>query len=145
MEIINRIIHAITELHPIHPMFVHFPIALSGVAFFFIVLAHWKNNANFEFAAFANLALTAISTVVAGVTGMLDNIKDYSGTAPNASAKLILACLLFLLTAGISVARYRNPTLFQTANRFMYIAIYGLSFGIAITLAFLGGIILYGF
>ena len=34
MDLINRIIHALTELHPTHPMFVHFPIALTGAAFF---------------------------------------------------------------------------------------------------------------
>ena len=50
-----------------------------------------------------------------------------------------------ILTAGISIARYRDPNLFQTANRFLYTASYGLSFAIALILAFLGGVILYGF
>ena len=27
MEFINRVIHALTEVHPTHPMLVHFPIA----------------------------------------------------------------------------------------------------------------------
>ena len=42
MEFINRVIHALTEVHPTHPMIVHFPIALSGAAFLFIVLAAWR-------------------------------------------------------------------------------------------------------
>ena len=46
MEFINRFIHAITELHPIHPMIVHFPIALTGAAFLFILLAYWRKNAS---------------------------------------------------------------------------------------------------
>jgi hypothetical protein len=46
MDIINRIIHAITQVHPTHPMFVHFPIALTGAAFFFILLAWWRNSAD---------------------------------------------------------------------------------------------------
>ena len=33
MEFINRVIHALTELHPTHPMLVHFPIALSGAEY----------------------------------------------------------------------------------------------------------------
>lgn len=145
MDFINRFITAITELHPTHPMFVHFPIALTGAAFLFILLAWWRNNAALEQTAFANMALAAISTVVAGVTGYLDNLNNYEGEAPNATAKIILATLLFLLTTGISIVRYRNPEIFTKGNRFVYAASYGLCFLIAFTLAFLGGVILYGF
>ena len=145
MEFINRIIHALTELHPTHPMFVHFPIALTGAAFLFILLAYWKRNAFLEQAAFANIVLASLSTIVAGITGYIDNLKNYLGDAPNASTKIILAILLFTLTTGISIVRYRNPDLFQKSNRFLYIASYGLSFAIALVLAFLGGVILYGF
>ena len=76
MDFFNRLFVALTELHPTHPMFVHFPIALTGAAFLFILLAYWKNNAPLEHAAFANIVLAAISTVVAGITGYLDNINN---------------------------------------------------------------------
>jgi uncharacterized membrane protein len=145
MDFFARLITAITELHPTHPMFVHFPIALTGAAFFFILLAHLRNNAALEFAAFANIALAAVSTIVAGFTGYMDNANNYDGEAPNASAKIILAILLFILTTGISVARFRNPNLFTQTNRAIHIGAYGLSFVIAFVLAFLGGVILYGF
>jgi uncharacterized membrane protein len=145
MDFINRVIHALTELHPTHPMLVHFPIALTGAAFLFILLAYWRNNASLEQAAFANIVLASLGTIAAGVTGYLDNINNYLGDAPNAGTKIILAITLFILTAGISITRFRNPNLFQTANGFLYIASYGLSFAIALVLAFLGGVILYGF
>jgi len=145
MEFFNRLIYALTELHPIHPMFVHFPIALTGAAFLFILIAHWKNNASLETAAYFNNILAMLGSLVAGVTGYLDNANNYDGLAPNAGVKIILAALLLLLTAGISISRYRNPNLFQTANRFLYVGSYALSFLIAFILAFLGGIILYGF
>ena len=145
MEFINRFITAITQLHPTHPMIVHFPIALTGAAFLFILLAYWKKNASLEQAAFANIVLAAISTVVAGITGVIDNANNYEGEAPNAGVKIILATLLFILTTGISIIRYRNPDLFQKSNRMLYTGSYGLSFAIAFTLAFLGGVILYGF
>ena len=145
MDFINRVMHALTELHPTHPMVVHFPIALSGAAFLFILLAYWKRSTTLEQTAFANITLASISTIVAGITGYIDNIKNYVGDAPNASTKIVLAILLFFLTTAISVVRYRNPDLFQKANPFLYIASYGISFGIALVLAFLGGVILYGF
>jgi uncharacterized membrane protein len=145
MDFINRIIHALTELHPTHPMFVHFPIALTGAAFLFILLAYWRHSSSLEQTAFANIVLASLSTIAAGVTGYLDNLKNYVGEAPNASTKIVLATLLFFLTAGISIIRYRNPDLFKKANPILYMALYGVSFGIALVLAFLGGVILYGF
>lgn len=145
MDFFNRLFVALTELHPTHPMIVHFPIALTGAAFLFILLAYWRKNASLEQAAFANISLAALSTIVAGITGFIDNIKNYEGDAPNAGAKMILATTLFLLTTGISIFRYRKPDMFQNGNRFLYIGSYGLSFAIALVLAFLGGVILYGF
>jgi uncharacterized membrane protein len=145
MEFINRVIHALTELHPTHPMIVHFPIALTGAAFLFVLLAAWRNSSSLEQAAFANIVLAFLGTIAAGVTGVMDNARNYEGEAPNAGTKIILAAILFLLTAGISLVRYRNPDLFQQGNRFLYVASYGISFGLALVLAFLGGVILYGF
>jgi uncharacterized membrane protein len=145
MEFINRLIHALTEVHPTHPMLVHFPIALTGAAFLFILLAAWRKSTSLEQTAFANIALASISTIAAGLTGYLDNIKNYVGDAPNAMVKITLAIILFILTAGISIVRYRNPDLFWKGNRFLYITSYGISFAIALVLAFLGGVILYGF
>ena len=145
MEFISRLIRALTELHPTHPMVVHFPIALTGAAFLFILLAYWRKNASLEQTAFANIVLAALGTIAAGITGYMDNIKNYVGDAPNAGTKIILATLLLLLTGGISIVRYRNPELFWKGNRFLYVASYGVSFALALILAFLGGVILYGF
>jgi uncharacterized membrane protein len=145
MDLINRVIHALTVTHPTHPMFVHFPIALTGAAFLFILLAAWKKSVSLEQTAFANMVLASIATIVAGATGYMDNLKNYDGDAPNAMWKITLATLLLILTAGISIVRYRNPDLFWKGNRFLYVASFGLSFAITLVLAFLGGVILYGF
>jgi uncharacterized membrane protein len=145
MDFLNRLFTALTELHPIHPMVVHFPIALTGAAFLFILLAYLWKNSGMEQAAFFNIILAAIGTVVAAATGIMDNQNNYDGTAPNAQAKMILAVTLFLLTTSIAITRYRKPQLFQTANGFLYAGAYGLCFAIALVLAFLGGVILYGF
>jgi len=126
-------------------MIVHFPIALTGAAFLLILVAYWKKNPSFEYAAFINIALASLGTIVAGVTGFLDNIKNYEGEAPNASAKIILAITLFLITTGLTLYRWRNPDAFMKVNKFLYISLYGGSFLIAFVLGFLGGVILYGF
>jgi len=144
MEFLDRLITALTETHPLHPMIVHFPIALTGAALFFILLALWTNKEFFEQAAFANIALATVSTVAAGATGMYDNKINYVGDAPNAGLKMILAIVLFLVTTITTVARWRNSDLFNKSKA-LYVAAYFVSFGLAITLAFLGGVILYGF
>ena len=113
--------------------------------FLFILLAYWRKSTTLEQAAFANIVLAAIITVVAGITGVSDNLKNYQGEAPNASVKITLAIILFLLTTGISLLRYRNPDIFTKGSGLLYAASYGLSFLIALVLAFLGGVILYGF
>jgi uncharacterized membrane protein len=144
MEFFDRVITAVTEIHPIHPMIVHFPIGLTGAALFFILLALWKNKQFFEQAAFANIALATVSTLAAGITGLYDNRVNYEGDAPNAGLKIILAIALLLVTTITAVARWRNPDLFERSKP-LYVAAYFLSFGLALVLAFLGGVILYGF
>lgn len=146
MNFFNRLITALTVTHPLHPMIVHFPIALTGAAAFFILLALWKRNALLEQAAFANIALAAVSTLAAAGTGMMDNASTYAGEAPNAGVKIILASLLLIVTSVTAILRSRNPKLFETtSSKPWYVAAYFVSFGLAATLGFLGGVILYGF
>jgi uncharacterized membrane protein len=145
MDFINRVIHALTQLHPLHPMLVHFPIALTGAAAFFILLAVWKKSKTLEQTAFANIVLATFGTVAAGITGMMDNVKNYDGAAPKVMVKITLATILLVITAWTSAARWRNPNLFESRAKPWYIAAYLASFMLAIVLAFLGGIILYGF
>lgn len=144
MDLINRIIHAVTEVHPLHPMIVHFPIGLTGAASFFILLALWRNEKFFEQAAFANIALATVATLAAGLTGLYDNQVNYLGDAPNNGLKITLATLLLVLTTVTAISRWRNPELFNK-SRVLYVSAYFLSFGLALVLAFLGGVILYGF
>ncbi len=146
MEFINRVIHALTELHPLHPMLVHFPIGLTGAGALFILLAVWKNNMMLEQAAFANITLASVGTLAAGLAGIYDNNLNYDGNAPNATTKIILATILLLLTGSTAYVRWKNPRLFETAStKPFYVAAYLISFALALVLAFLGGVILYGF
>ena len=144
MEFIDRVITALTKLHPLHPMIVHFPIGLTGAALFFILLALWRNKEFFEQVAFANIALATVATLAAGITGIYDNQVNYVGDAPNAGLKMTLATMLLVITTVTAIARWRNPNLFSKSKA-IYVGAYFVSFGLAVTLAFLGGVILYGF
>jgi uncharacterized membrane protein len=146
MDIILRIIYDLTHVHPPHTLFVHFPIALISSALFFLLLALWRRNDTLEKVAFANIALAAVSTIVAAIFGIRDNIYFYTGMAPNHTAKIILASILFVLTTATALARWRNPDLFHAGTaKVVYILAYFLSFVIVSILGFLGGVILFGF
>ncbi len=145
MDFINRLIYNLTEVHPLHTLVVHFPIALTGAALFFILLALWRRSDTLEQTAYANISLAAVSTIAAAATGMRDNIVFYDGGAPNVSIKMALATLLFIITGLTALARWRNPQIFHSPSKALYIAAYGISFAISATLGFLGGVILYGF
>ncbi len=147
MDLINTILYNLTQVHPLHTLIVHFPVALISAALFFMLLALWRRSDLLEKVAFANLSLAAVSTLVAGITGAMDNIKIYDGAAPNASVKIALASILFLLTTATALVRWRNPQLFHAAPamKWLYVAAYVVSFLLVGVLAFLGGIIIYGF
>ena len=145
MDIFERFIHAVTQLHPLHPMMVHFPIALSGAAFLFVLLALWKKDEIFEKMAYGNLVLTILGSIAAGITGIYDNQVNYLGDAPNAGVKMILAFVLLVVSIATVIARRRYPDILNSAGRAFYVAGYFISFSLALLLAFLGGVILYGF
>jgi uncharacterized membrane protein len=124
---------------------VHFPIALTSAALFFILLAMILKNDLLEQVAFANISLAAVSTIVAAIVGIRDNIAYYNGAAPNHVAKIILASVLFVITIITAIVRWRNPKLFHSHGKALYVTAYFVSFALVSVLGFLGGVIIYGF
>jgi uncharacterized membrane protein len=145
MAFLQRIIHDLLYVHPLHTLLVHFPIALLSAALFFILLALWKKSDLLEKIAFANLSLGAVSTIVAGIAGERDNLLYYRGLAANHGAKIVLAIVLFVLTSATALIRWRRPNLFHSKGKAVYVLAYGVSFLIVSVLGFLGGVIVYGF
>jgi len=146
MAFIQKVIHDLLYVHPLHTMVVHFPIALTASALFFILLALWRKSDLLEQVASANISLASVSTIVAAITGIRDNINLYGGQAPNHAAKIILGSTLFAVTAAAGLVRWRRKDLFHArAGKVLYVGAYFVSFGLAAVLGFLGGVILYGF
>jgi len=146
MAFIKELFHALTVLHPLHTLIVHFPVALTSAAFFFILLALWKKSSILEQVAFANLSLASVSVIVAGLTGLRDNLIFYHGAAPNVNVKIILAIILFVLSATVSIWRWKRQDIFtKSSTRWIYSAAYLVCFMIVTVIAFLGGVIVYGF
>jgi len=145
MSIILQVIHDLLYIHPPHALLVHFPIALTSAALFFILLAVWKKSDILEQVAFADISLAAVSTIVAAIAGIHDNAVFYHGLAPNHIVKIILATILFLVTTTIAITRWRNPKIFHGRFKALYVSAYFIGFAIVAVLGFLGGVIVYGF
>ena len=144
VSIIAQVIHDLLYVHPPHTLFVHFPIALISAALFFILLALWKKSDILETVAFANLSLAAVSTIVAAIIGIRDNAVFYHGLAPNHVSKIILASMLFVVTTATAIIRWKNPKLFHSRNKGLYVAAFFVSFIFVTVLGYLGGVIVYG-
>jgi uncharacterized membrane protein len=142
---LGQIILAITVVHPWHTLVVHFPIALTGAALLFVVLAAWRRSGWLEHAAYFSLALAAISTIPAGLTGLRDHIVRYDWTAPLVGQKIFLALsLLALATVTVLSRRGRRDLLWESSTSVLYIAAFAGCFGLAVILGFLGATIIYG-
>jgi hypothetical protein len=91
------------------------------------------------------ITLAAISTIVAAVTGIRDNLVRFEGTAPYVTVKIFLGITLFVLTTVIAVTRWRRrEVLWSPTTTLLYLTGFAGSFLLAITLGFIGGVILYG-
>jgi uncharacterized membrane protein len=144
MSIISQVIHDLLFVHPPHTLLVHFPIALTSAALFFIILFLWKKSVILETIAFADISLAAISTVFAAIVGIRDNATFYHGLAPNHIMKIILASLLFIVTATLSIVRWKNPKVLYEKYKYLYVMGYFLSFALVAVLGYLGGVIVFG-
>ncbi len=145
MDMISRVVDALLNVHPLHATVVHFPIALTATALFFLLLALWRRNEALEQAAFFNVALAAVSTVVAGLTGYRDHIVRFDGETPYVGVKIFLGISLFVLATLIAVVRWRRPdVLWRPSTMVLYVTGFVGCFILAAVLGFTGGAILYG-
>ena len=142
----EQFITAIFDTHPWHVPTTHFPIALTGAGLLFLILALWRRSEMLERAAFYNMALAAVTTVLAGITGIRDVQVRFEGDAPYANVKIFLAVTLLLLAVGITVSRWRKPEILWTPGTMvLYLLGFAGAFTLSAVLGFLGGVILYGF
>ena len=146
MDFLNNLFTTIFTTHPWHVPTTHFPIALTGVALLFLLLALWRRNETLERAAFFNMAVAVVSIVLAGLTGYRDYIIRFEGETPEAGLKIFLTISLFVLTFVITIARWRQPDLlWKPSTMILYVLGFTASFILAATLGLIGGIILYGY
>jgi uncharacterized membrane protein len=130
---------------PLHPRFVHFPIALSLVGAAFIAFGVWRKQERWTSYGQITLVLGWIGILVAVITGLIDQTF-----APDDAA--VAALLNQHITAGIALivavglAIYwplRNKKLWQTSAKWGYLALLAAIVLLVIVEAWLGGKLVY--
>ena len=146
MEVLDRIVNAIVNLHPWHSLMVHFPTAFATVGVLCILFALWRRSELFERFAFFCMAVTAAGTALSGLAGLRDNVVHFDGGAPYLNLKIYLAASLLLLSTITAISRWRKPNLlWNPSTRILYLSAFAGAFLLAAVLGFVGGSIVYGF
>jgi len=131
--------------HPYHPRVIHFPIALSYLGVIVVLLAWWRRDSFWDRVAYYTMILVAVTSVLAGLTGMLENQSLYAGNAPNSTMKVALAVLLLLISAGAAIWRWRQPDILNNSpGKYLYVLAFFICAGLTTVLGALGGIIVWG-
>jgi uncharacterized membrane protein len=111
----------ILQRHP-HPMFVHFPIALSILPALFMILYLVTGVRSFEITAFHCLGAAIIFIPVGIVTGFFTWWLNYQAKPMKAvRIKIFFSLLLLVLAAIIFFWRYFSPDLILSLSGFGFI------------------------
>lgn len=141
----SGLLETIFVTHPLHAIFVHFPVAFSVASLLFAGIALRERSEAFERAAWYCLVLTAATSVLAAFSGYRDVLVRFEGEAPLVAEKAFLGVTLILLTGLLAFARARREDLLWNP-RTVVLYMSGMVGAVALTttLGLLGGVILYG-
>ena len=131
--------------HPIHPMLVHFPIALLFASVFFDLISFQTGREEFKKGGFWLLVLGWIAGLAATLSGTLsEDVVEKAGVPKGAIERHeFFAMATMALFAGLMLVRVwvRNRWSFRDRLFYMGMALIGLS--LLATAGFLGGDLVY--
>jgi uncharacterized membrane protein len=131
---------SITE---IHPLFVHFPIALFATGLFFDLLAEILQKEELEQAGFWSMLMGLVSCLFANMTGLLAFLEEGSiSDLPLFSHALLiwLAILFFAVLFWVRI-KFQVDLRYSSLKRYIYFIGYILAVGILFYGAHLGAIV----
>lgn len=131
----------------LHPLIVHFPIALllTNVALDWAGLV-WKNR-SFAQAAWYALLLGLAATVFTLVTGLIaaQGVPADSPAMSTLNAHKILGIVAFVLFAVLTVWRWRSKGTYSPIGRALHSAVQLTGVALIVVLGYMGGELVYTF
>ena len=128
------------SLETIHPLLVHFPIALFSTGLFFDILARLLNNEELDHAGFWTMLMALVSTpftIIAGIIAFLGEGSFLDLPQFNHGILVLISTLLlfFLFWARI---KFELDFRYSNFKRNIYLSLYILAVGILFYGAHLG-------
>ena len=129
------------SLETIHPLLVHFPIALFSTGLFFDSLARLLNNEELDHAGFWTMLMALVSspfTIIAGIFAFLENHGDFLDLFQFQHGILAFISTLFLLVLFWARIKYQLDFRYSDLKRSIYLLLHMLAVGILFYGAHLG-------
>lgn len=132
-------------ISPIHPRFVHFPIALSLAGVLFLVLGLLRRQERFTGYGQWSLMLGWLGIIAAVITGLIDQTRAPQEAAVTAVINQhITAGIALLIASGLALYwPLRNKKLWTTSARWGYLALLGAIVLLVLVEGWLGGKLVY--
>lgn len=130
--------------HPLHPMTVHFPIAIYLLGVLLTLIYLWRNNAEIERFAYWCFMLSGVGAIVASIVGLIDQSQlDLDDPRRNYVNSHITAGVALIIINGLLVyMRFRWPDVL-TRYRWAYLGLMALGIIAVLGTAWLGAELVY--
>ncbi len=134
-------------LTPLHPRFVHFPIALSLVGVLFVVLGMLRRREAWIGYGRISLLLGWLGVLAAVVTGLIDQAAaPQDATVTAIIDQHVTAGIALLIAAGLAIYwPLRNRNLWSSPARWGYVALLVVIVLLVLVEGWLGGKLVYEF
>lgn len=131
--------------HPIHPIIVHFPIALLFTAVFFEFLGFWTRREAYRQFGLWLLILGMISGIVASAAGFWTEEAVVASGVPEKAVDRheLLAIITLVVFALVLVIRWRIHDPWSARTRAVYLILAGLGVLLLGTTGYFGGDLVY--
>ncbi|RME74124.1 MAG: DUF2231 domain-containing protein [Chloroflexi bacterium] len=130
--------------HPLHPMTVHFPIALFLLGVLLTLVYLRRGQPEYDRFAFLSLMLSELAALVASLTGLLDqNLLAFDDPRRQAVNPHITAAVALLVVNGLLVyMRLKWPDVL-VRRRAAYLGLMAAGTAVLLATAWLGGELVY--
>ena len=131
--------------HPLHPMTVHFPIALYCLGVLLTVIYVWRGQPEVERFAYWCFGLSWPATIISSVTGLFDqNQLAVDDPRLNTVNRHITGAVALIIINGLLLyMRFRWPNVLAE-KRWPYLGLMMLGLGVVFVTGWLGGELVYG-
>jgi uncharacterized membrane protein len=130
--------------HPLHPMTVHFPIALYLLGVLLTVAYLWRGRTDYERFAYWSFVLSWLATIMASLVGLIDqNQLELTDPRRNSvSAHITVGVGLLVINGLLIYMRFRWSDAL-TRHRWVYLGLMVLGIGLVLVTAWLGAELVY--